>query len=432
MARLNSEDIKKKWLGDELMFNLPPRKNTLGRISLHILFWTFDSFEAYIALDRVLRVDPKLPPNPDLFWLMYLTHLGSTILLFYTYGYLVVPSLMKLLVSFRATNRVMWQRLLFVAASSIAVFVAFNVYDYYLFTYATAHYPPAPAYMKRNNDVLLAAGPLGVLTGYTVLSFLWAYSVSYLMLPLLLRIIREAISWGVESVKQKVEIVKQQEEIVRQKEQNQTLMRNQLQLLQAQINPHFLFNVFNSLLSLIHRTNKEAASLLRKLSDLLHYTLYDTDKEFVPLDGELQFLKNYVEIEKTRHFNPDSIRFTQTGDARNFITPPLLLITFIENAFKHGLHNSFDAGWVDINLSINEPSQTLRVAIANSLAKENKSEIQPGGIGLKNARSRLDLLFKPTEYELTIQESPEEYKVLMIIPLKHPLSYEYQNQMSNY
>jgi two-component system LytT family sensor kinase len=427
MLRLNTEFTKQNWNGDESLFNLPPRRVTPGRISLHILFWGFDSFEAYIALNRVLRVDPKLPPNPDLFWLMYSTHLGTTIILFYAFGYMVVPSLMKLLVNYRATNRIIWRRLLFVAVSSVAIFVAFNIYDYYLFTYATSQYLPAPAYMKRNNDVLLAAGPLGVLTGYTVLSFLWAYNVSYLMLPLLLRIIREAISWGVESVKQKGEIVKQQEEIVRQKEQNQALMRNQLQQLQTQINPHFLFNVFNSLLALIQRTNQEAASLLRKLSELLRYTLYDTDKEFVPLDGELRFLKNYVEIEKTRHFNPDRIRFNQSGNAQYFLVPPLLLVTFIENAFKHGLHNSFEEGWVEIDLSIKESSQTLHISIANSLTKENESEVRVGGIGLKNARNRLDLLFNPNDYKLIIQEEPQEYKVLMTIPLKHLLSYEFQN-----
>ena len=173
---------------------------------------------------------------------------------------------MNLLVYNRATGKWLTKKVVFVVVTSACVFIFFNVYDYYLFTYAFEHFKPAPAYLQRYTDLLLAAGPVGIFRNYSLFTFIWAYNVSYLMLPLLIRIIREAISWGVESVNQN--------------QQNQILIRNQLHLLQIQINPHFLFNVFNNIYSLIQKTNAQAASLVRGLSDLMRYTLYKTNDEF--------------------------------------------------------------------------------------------------------------------------------------------------------
>ena len=411
MLRLKDQFTKQNRIDDETLFNLPSRKITRTRIGLHLLFWAWDAQSAYTALDRVLRVNPTNPPDPALLRLMYTTHLGTTIILFYLYGYLVAPHLLNTLVYHRATGRLMWHKISFVVLASASIFLLFNVYDYYLFTYAAEHFEPVPAYIQRYNDILLASGPLGIFKNYSILTFLWGYNVSYLMLPLLLRIIREAISWGVLSVEQK--------------EQNQMLIRNQLQSLQQQINPHFLFNVFNNIYSLIQRTNTGAAELLRKLSQLMHYTLYDTNHAFVPLEGELQFLRNYVEIEQTRHFNPDRISFQQTGDAQNFLVPPLLLVTFIENAFKHGLHDSFEEGWVRIEIVIDEQNQALQVTVANSIFRENESK-QSGGVGLVNARRRLNLLFNPDVYSLNVQESLNAYQVNLRIPLKPAKIHDYQ------
>ncbi|GAB4019406.1 hypothetical protein GCM10028808_57060 [Spirosoma migulaei] len=413
MRKLRTEITKQNWIEDKRLFDVPPRQVTWGRISLHLIFWSWDAWSAYIALDRVLRVDPAVHPDPALLRLMYTTHLGTTILLFYLYGYLVVPSLLKVLVYFRATNRLMWSKAVIVAVSSALVFLLFNAYDYYLFTYAAYYFKPVPAYVQRYSDLLLASGPIGIFNDYSVLTFLWAYNVSYVLLPLLLRIIREAISWGVESIDQK--------------EQNQQLIQNQLQQLQYQINPHFLFNVFNNIYALIQRTNRDAADLLRKLSQLMHYTLYNTNANFVPLPGELQFLKNYVEIEQTRHFNPERIQFTQSGDSQRFLVPPLLLITFVENAFKHGLHNSYEEGWVRIELIINERNQTLQVNVSNSIATEAEPTERSGGVGLVNAQNRLNLLFNPKEYSLTVEETATNYRISLTIPLKSTPAYEYQS-----
>lgn len=418
--RTNKQSKTPNWFGDLSLAELPPRPITPTRICEHILFWLWNSYSAYNALDRVLRVDPAVPPDPDLFKLMFTTHVGTTFILFYIYGYLVVPALLSSLVYYRVTRKLIWPKIVYAAIAVVLAFVIFNVYDYYLFTYAAEHFKPEPAYVKRYYDLLQLSGPLGIFTSYSVITFVWAYNLSYLLLPLFIRTIREAISWGVESIVQK--------------EQNQILIQNQLQLLQFQINPHFLFNVFNNILALIQRTNREAAELLRRLSNMMHYTLYDTNHSFVPLAGELQFLENYIEIEKSRHFNPEKITFIQTGDPELFTTPPLLLVTFIENAFKHGLNSSTDDAWVTIDLWVELETKTLQARIRNSVSKQTSAKSKPGGVGLVNARKRLDLLFNPNNYLLTVTEQADSYEVFVKIPLNRIKRNEYDTsyQLSNH
>ncbi|WP_338877518.1 histidine kinase (plasmid) [Spirosoma sp. SC4-14] len=401
------------WFSDQWLVDLPPRPITNVRILEHLLFWLWNGYSAYTALDRVLRVEPSLPPDPDLFTVMFTTHVGTTIVLFYLYGYLVVPSLLSSLVYYRATRILIWPKIIFVVITSASIFLLFNVYDFYLFSYAAEHYKPVPAYIKRYYDLLQQTGPLGIVANYSLVTFVWAYNLSYVLLPILIRTIREAISWGVESVVQR--------------EQNRILMQDQLQLLKFQINPHFLFNVFNNILALIQRTNREAAELLRRLSNMMHYTLYDTDKNFVPLAGELKFLENYIEIERSRHFNPEKIIFTKSGESANFSTPPLLLITFIENAFKHGLNSSSDDAWVTIDLQIDSVKGLLLATIRNSVSNLTTPQLKPGGVGLANARQRLNLLFTPNKYSLTVTEEAGVYEVFLRIPLNRVESNEFDH-----
>jgi two-component system LytT family sensor kinase len=405
-----TKNNKQNWIDDESLFNLPHRKVTWTRVQLHVLFWVYDTFSAYNAMDRVLRVDPKLPPDPGLFKIMFTTHVLSTVVLFYLFGYLIVPSLMKLLVYNRATGKWLTKKAALVVVTSACVFIIFNVYDYYLFTYAFEHFKPAPAYVQRYNDLLLAAGPVGIFKNYSLFTFIWAYNVSYLMLPLLIRIIREAISWGVESVNQK--------------EQNQILMRNQLHLLQIQINPHFLFNVFNNIYSLIQKTNSQAASLVRGLSDLMRYTLYKTNDEFVPLAGELQFLTNYIDIEKSRQFKPERVQFSQNGLTDGYLIPPLLLVTFIENAFKHGLNNSYEEGWVNISIHIDDQRDALHMKVENHIASTERRNEEEGGVGLVNAQKRLNLLFGFNGFKLDTHAESRSYLVDLELPLKKGMVYE--------
>lgn len=404
---LNPEFIQHLSIGREI---------TIQRISFHVFYWIWIFYETYNDFDRMLRVEPDLPVNTELHRFMFTTHVFISIFTYYLVGYLVLPSLIKVLVYYQATRIILWRHIIFLVASYILVFLVYNVYDFYVFGYAVSHYKPVPGFIERNAKYVVDLGPIGFLTSQRTQSFIWAFNLSYLMLPSQLRLLRWMTYWGVDNLKKQ--------------EQNQKLIKNQLKYLQDQVNPHFLFNVLNNLYALIHRTHNEAGMLLRRLIEYLRYTLYRTHENFVELKEELLFLKNYVEIEQSRLRNPNVIRFAQTGNIEGQLIPPLLLLTFIENAFKHGIHKSYDGGWIDIKIDILENPSLLRLEIKNPISQDSdKSEKSSGGLGLYNAKQRLSLLFKPNEYKFVINEQADVYQVQLELPLHSStvVDYEYES-----
>ena len=144
----------------------------------------------------------------------------------------------------------------------------------------------------------------------------------------------------------------------------------------------------------------------------------------VPLAGELQFLTNYIDIEKSRQFKPERVQFAQNGPTEGYLIPPLLLVTFIENAFKHGLNNSFEEGWVNIAIAIDDQRDVLYMKVGNHIAtKESRSE-EEGGVGLVNAHKRLNLLFGYNGFKLNTHAENRSYLVDLELPLKKGMVYE--------
>lgn len=391
-------------------------------------------YSSYDVFSRVLRPDPATPPDSGLFWLFFSTHIGTTFFVFYAYGYLVLPTLLTMLVevgnrskmlvrrrqlsrpermqTFRDSVQSYGPRIAFVLGSSVLVYALFFLIDYSLYSYAATYVQTPPVYITRNVTLLQSVGLFGLFGSYSVFTFLFAFNISYVLTPLFLRAIRLSITWGVEST--------------HKEEQNQVLVKSQLALLQNQINPHFLFNVFNNIYALIEPSNAQAARLLQSLSELLKYTIYETNEPFVDLAGELTFLKNYVEIEKSRQFDPERITFKVTGDRENLLIPPLLLVTFVENAFKHGLQKSYQEGWVNVVIHLDGERDTLRIQIDNYVTTNGTKRhpnLPPGGVGLINAQNRLNLLFDPGAYSLTVTETGSVYHVDLTIPLKRTISH---------
>lgn len=407
----NSESINPEFL-QRLTIG---RKITNQRIAVHVVYWAWTAYGLYGDFNRMLKVSPELPVSTELHWYMFLSHMFITIATYYLVGYLVLPSLIKAFVYYQATRSILRKRIAFMVLAALLVYSIYNVYDYYVFGYAVDHFKPVPGFIERNAKYVVDLGPFGFLTSEDVQSFIWAFNLSYLFLPCSLRLIRWLTFWGVDNLKRQ--------------EQNQKLIKNQLKYLQDQVNPHFLFNVLNNLYALIHRTHNEAGLLLRRLIELLKYTLYRTHENFVELKEELLFLKNYVEIEQSRLRDPTVIRFVQNGNISGQIVPPLLLLTFIENAFKHGIHNSYDGGWIDIKIDILENPSLLRVDIKNPISRESVDKSKSdGGLGLFNAEQRLNLLFKPNEYKFIISEQADVYRVQLEIPLYAPTVAEYEHE----
>lgn len=189
-------------------------------------------------------------------------------------------------------------------------------------------------------------------------------------------------------------------------------LQSELQLLKNQINPHFLFNMLNNANVLIWKHSEEAARVLFKLEDLLRYQLNDTFKDSVLLSSDIRFLNDFLNLEKIRR---DKFTFTITceGEIERVQIPSLLFIPFVENAVKHN-PDSDHASFVRLVFRID--SSSLEFTCANSKPIEKGVKKETGGIGLKNIRRRLSLLY-PGEHVLDIEDMETTYRVTLKLNL---------------
>lgn len=197
-----------------------------------------------------------------------------------------------------------------------------------------------------------------------------------------------------------------------------TNIETELNFLKTQINPHFLFNTLNSIYALALKKSDEAPDLILKLSEIMRYMLYDCNEDSVPLDQELNYLKNYLDLEKFRKGTNNEITFTVEGDPEGKSVAPLLFITFVENAFKHGVNN-VDKGYVRIHFRILEDQ--LQFEIENSVSPQihlYKLHSGRGGIGLDNVRRRLKLIH-PGQHHLEITKNIDRFRVELTINYKN-------------
>lgn len=196
---------------------------------------------------------------------------------------------------------------------------------------------------------------------------------------------------------------------------NQTL-QSELKFLKSQINPHFLFNTLNSLYALTLKKSDLAPEIVLKLSEMMRYMLYECNEKYVSLDKEVNYVINYLDLEKLRHGKKINIHFEQNGEIRNQQIAPLLFIPFIENCFKHGVSNQIAEAYVNIRIDVN--AQDVKVQIENSkhAVMPGVHQKKSGGIGLVNVKRRLDLLY-PEAYTLDITDTPTSYKITLLLKL---------------
>jgi sensor histidine kinase YesM len=187
---------------------------------------------------------------------------------------------------------------------------------------------------------------------------------------------------------------------------------SELQLLKAQVHPHFLFNTLNNIYSFSLENSPKTPGMILKLSSLLSYMLYDCKAEEVLLEKEIEVMKNYIDLEKERYGNKIDISLNIEGDIKDKFIAPLLMLPFLENAFKHGTSEQLEKCWLSIDLSVQQ--FTLRCKIANS-----KNEIVPfseTGIGIQNVKQRLRFLY-PGKHELKIADEGAFFVVSLLIEL---------------
>lgn len=188
----------------------------------------------------------------------------------------------------------------------------------------------------------------------------------------------------------------------------------ELNFLKSQINPHFLFNSLNSVYFLIKKDNPEAREALHKFSEMLRYQLYEMGGDKIPIEKEISYLKDYVDLQQLRKDEKYSVQFNCGEEVKGFSIEPLLLIPFVENAFKHISHHSDAANFVKLNM--NRSNGTLSFTVENSKERISQFVEQPGGIGLSNVKRRLELLY-PQQHELKIEETDKTFSVKLNLHL---------------
>lgn len=191
------------------------------------------------------------------------------------------------------------------------------------------------------------------------------------------------------------------------KEKETENLKTELSFLRSQISPHFMFNVLNNLVSLARKKSDQMEPALLQLSALLRYMLYEGNHGKISLTQEINYLKGYIELQKLRFGDDVEIAFNVVGNSDDFELEPMLLIPFVENAFKHGM-GTLELPKITINMEVNE--KTMVFEVENDISPIGESKDESSGIGLNNTKRRLTLLYKD-KYQLEVKESDQKFKV---------------------
>ena len=204
-----------------------------------------------------------------------------------------------------------------------------------------------------------------------------------------------------DNIKQKAEL----------KNQN---LKNELELLKSQVNPHFLFNTLNNIDMLIHKSPDDASKSLLSLSDMLRYMIYETNTELVPLNKELEYIRHYIALQKLRFRDSSFIKANLPIECHKIQIAPMLLLPFVENAFKYVVTNKqMPAIEIDINCN----NSTMFFKCINQYNNNSTTKTHSGGVGLENVKRRLELIYSK-KYQLSILKENNIFMVELKLDLK--------------
>ncbi|WP_422091060.1 sensor histidine kinase [Tenacibaculum ovolyticum] len=323
-------------------------------------------------------------------------------LLFHVFGWVILFSFISLLV-YTQNNPL---------PKSIPFKLGFGVFFFYV-----NYYFLVPEFLLKRKFVPYTIFSFLIITItasiYTVLKFSFGENISdskiisfiitsffYVIILFFGIALKIFYKWN-EDEKQKLEIVSKK-------------VTSELQNLKNQINPHFLFNSLNSIYSLTLQSSSKAPDAVMMLSNLMRYMLYETNSDYVVLEKEIEYLKNFVKLQKLQIANSENIKLNIKGIITYQKISPLILISFIENAFKYGTDFSGNTK-IDINIYIKDNELQFRCEniIGNRTEASNK---EYGGIGIKNTKERLKLSYL-NKHWLTIEENSKTYIVSLNLKL---------------
>lgn len=195
-----------------------------------------------------------------------------------------------------------------------------------------------------------------------------------------------------------------------------TVQESELLYLKSQINPHFLFNNLNNLYSYALEKSSKTPEIILQLSSVLRYILYGSRESYVPVSKEISHLNDYIKLSKLQFEDRGDVRFNQTVESTNFDIAPLILPVFIENAFKHSSSSQSKKIIIQVELILSKEG-LLQFNCKNSFAEQSNTENLTKGIGLKNVKRRLEILY-PNSHKLDIDITDDTYNVLLELQLK--------------
>lgn len=197
--------------------------------------------------------------------------------------------------------------------------------------------------------------------------------------------------------------------------QTQT-MQSELRFLKSQINPHFLFNTLNNLYALTLKKDDKAPEIVIKLSEMMRYMLYECNERRVPLSKEVNYIRNYLDLEALRQGKNVEINFAVEGRISEQQVAPLMFMPFLENSFKHGLNHHISKGFVNIKMTVDNNQVDFFIENSKPDAPPLQGNRRSGGIGLVNVKRRLNILYAG-QYELKIDDNPKSYAVNLKLDL---------------
>lgn len=188
----------------------------------------------------------------------------------------------------------------------------------------------------------------------------------------------------------------------------------QIASLKSQINPHFLFNTLNNIYATAIDTSPKAADMVDKLAEMMRYTMRDTRQDFVLLEDEINYISNYIELQRLRLDRSVKLEYYTLEDIPALQIAPMLLIPFVENAFKHGV-NSEQKSHIKIEITINK--KELQLSVANNKVSVQQNISERSGLGIENTKHRLNLIY-PSKHLLVINDTEKQFLVSLYINLQ--------------
>lgn len=334
-------------------------------IAMHALIWVLLLVIPYVTTDQVFN---SLDPASDVKYLSLCVVLSTVlIVIFYLNYFLLIP---KFLLA-----KKYWLYFLFLLLAIASVlFISGTIFIFSDFS---------PKTLAETNPVIEKIIPVIIINAL----LLWLLAIA------------SSILWAAYS---------------RLKQTEREKLSAQIASLKSQINPHFLFNTLNNIYATAIDTAPKAADMVDKLSEMMRYTMKDTQQDFVLLEDEINYINNFIELQKLRldrsvkleYYSPENIPALQIA--------PMLLIPFVENAFKHGV-NSEQKSHIRIEMTVTQTELQLRVV--NNKVNVQKDISERSGLGIENTKHRLNLIY-PSNHMLVINDTEKEFSVSLYINLQ--------------